>query len=108
MHLKSREFKKILSPKARKICLQTSWKWFNNRSYNETCSCSSWCCCQEIFKPLAKKPLDAGIKQAGDRPGKAGANKIIDAGSKRLQAAASEKSGDVIRKSLLGVQTAAK
>lgn len=35
--------------------------------------------------------------------GKAGANKIIDAGSKRLQAAASEKSGDLIRKSLSGL-----
>lgn len=108
VHLKSREFKTFYHPKLGRYVYRHRGNGLIIDRIMKPAVAAAGAVAKKFFKPLAKKALDAGIKQAGDRPGKAGANKIIDAGSKRLQAAASEKSGDLIRKSLSGMQTAAK
>jgi len=82
--MKSREFKKIYHPRMGRYV----YKHRGNGLIVDTLMKPLKSILGNVVKPFAKKAIEAGVSHAGERVGKAAANKAI------------EKSGNLIRKRL--------
>ena len=88
--MKSREFKKIYHPRTGRYVYKHRGNGIIVDNLMKPLKRAASALTGKVLKPFAKKAIQAGVSQAGERVGKKAADKVI------------ERSGELIRKRLQG------